>query len=243
MRTGIRVLITSSIAIVAMTTSVLASVVIMESRIAGLKRGQEISNETEIDVPFGTRLLVAVQQSGELKTVEIKGPRKGKIKDLLSPEPISKRLLDMAKSYATTGGKSLGSTAAARGARILVNQVPVIEQSTVCVEIGSLPLIALGSGLQKATLRLIDARNSAQALTIELTGSEPRVAWPSNMVPRDAGTYQLLEDGQSRIDLTIKLVPNGTLSNPAWVRSLETLEKAGCEEQYRANLRMIFRTI
>lgn len=243
MRKGLCALIAGGTALFAMTTSVLASVVIMESRIPTLKRGQEVSNDTEIDVPFGTRLLVAVSQGGELKTVEIKGPRKGKIKDLLNPEPISKRLLDMARSFATTGGKSLSSTAAARGARILVNQVPVIEQSTICVEQGSLPIIALGSGLQKATLRLIDARNAAQARTVELTGDEPRVSWPSTLTLRDQGTYQLLEDGQSRIDLTIKMVPNGTLSNPAWVRSLETLEKAGCEEQLRANLRLIFQTI
>lgn len=229
----------ASVALLAATAVACASVVIMESRIAGLKRGDELPDDRSIDIPFGARLLVAVPQGGELKTVEIKGPRKGKVKELLNPESISARLIKMARDYATTGGKSLGSTAAARGARILVNHVPVIEQSTVCVEQGSLPIIALGSGLQKASLRIIDARNSSQARMVALTEAEPRVSWPTGAI-RDVATYQILEDNQSRIDLTLKVVPNGTLSNPTWVRSLEMLEKSGCEEQLRATLRAIF---
>lgn len=243
MRKGICGLLATGLALVGLTTAAFASVVVMESRIPTIKRGQELTDDTMVDVPFGTRLLVAVSQGGELKTVEIKGPRKGKIKELLNPEPISKRLLDMARNYATTGGKSLGSTAAARGARLLVNNVPVIEQSTICVEQGSLPLIALGSGLQKASLRLIDARNSQQARVIQLNNDEPRIAWPQQVSLRDNGTYQLLEDGQSRIDLTIKIVPSGVLANPNWIRSLETLERAGCEEQLRAAMRSILEKV
>lgn len=240
MRKSILMTIAGAGALVAMAATAMASVVIMESRLPNLKRGQELADDATIDVPFGSRLLVAVPQGGELKTVEIKGPRKGKVRELLSPEPISKRLLKMAREYATSGGKSLGSTAAARGARILVNQVPVIERSVVCVEQGSLPVIALGSGLEKANLRLVDARNSQQARTIDLTGKEPRVAWPTSIALREGGSYQILEDGQPRIDLTVKMIQAGTLANPTWIRSLETLERAGCEEQLRAALRSIF---
>lgn len=240
MRSRVVAAIAGTLGLVASASTVLASVVVMESRIPGLQRGAELSDDREIDIPFGARLLVAVPQAGELRTVEIKGPRKGKVKDLLSPEPISQRLIKMAREYATTGGKSLGSTAAARGARILVNHVPVSERSIVCVEQGTFPIIALGSGLEKASLRLIDARNSQQARMIELHDQEPRVAWPSAVPLRDTGTYQLLEDGQSRVDITVKLIPSGTLSNPTWIRSLETLDRAGCEEQLRAAMRAVF---
>lgn len=240
MRKSILTTIAGGVALFAMAATAMASVVVMESRIPTLKRGQVLADETRIDVPFGTRLLVALTQGGELKTVEIKGPRKGTIKELLNPESISERLIKMARDYATSGGKSLGTTAAARGARILVNQVPVIERSVVCVEQGSLPIIALGSGIDKANLRLLDARNSQQARMIELSGKEPRVAWPTTISLREGGSYQLLEDGQPRIDLTVKMIQPGTLSNPTWARSLETLDRAGCQEQLRAALRGIF---
>jgi hypothetical protein len=240
MRKSICASLAVGLALVGAASTAFASVVVMESRIPSLKRGDELTDDKNIDVPFGQRLLVAVPQNGELRTVEIKGPRKGKVKDLLSPESISTRLLRMAREFALTGGTNLGSTAAARGARVLVNHVPVIEQSTICVEQGSLPLIALVPGLSKATLHVIDARNSQQARMLELSDQAPRIAWPTTVTLRDSGMYQILEEGQSRIDLTVKFVPNGTLSNPAWIRSLETLEKAGCEEQLRAAMRAIF---
>lgn len=240
MRKRLAVALIAGVALSASAVASLASVVVMESRSPNLKRGDELTDDTTIEVAFGTRLLVAVPQGGEFKTVEIKGPRKGRVKELLQPESISTRLLKLASEYARTGGTSLKSTASARGARLLVNNVAVSEQSTICVEQGALPPIALASGLEKASVRLIDARNSQQSREVVLSPATPRAAWPSSVALRNDGTYQLLEEGQSRVDLTVKIVPNGTLSNPSWVRSLETLDKAGCEEQLRTALRGIF---
>lgn len=219
--------------------SALAGVVVIESRLPNLKRGQELANDSVIDIPQGARILVAVPQGPELKTIEIRGPRQGTVQDLLNPAPVSKRVLEMVREYASTGGTTMGATAAARGSRILVNQVPLTETTVVCVEQGSLPPIALGSGVAKAMLRLVDTRNSQQARVIELNGEQPRVNWPANMLLRDAVTYQVLEDGQPRMDLTIKTIPTGTLGNPTWVRSLETLERAGCDQQLVTSLRSI----
>lgn len=217
----------------------LAGVVVIESRLPTLKRGQELANDSVIDIPQGARILVAVPQGPELKTVEIRGPRQGTVQELLNPAPVPKRVLDMVREFTSTGGTNLGATAAARGSRILLNQVPLSESTVVCVEQGSLPPIALGSGVSKANLRIVDTRNSQQARVVELDGEQPRVSWPAAMALRDAVTYQVLEDGQPRIDLTIKTIPTGTLGNPGWIRSLETLERAGCDQQLATSLRSI----
>lgn len=239
MRTPVMLIAATFAMLAAGAATALAGVVVIESRLPNLKRGQELANDSVIDVPQGARILVAVPQGPELKTVEIRGPRQGTVLELLNPAPVPKRVLDMVRDFASSGGTNLGSTAAARGSRILLNQVPLSESTVVCVEQGSLPAIALGSGVSKASLRIVDTRNSQQARVIELNGEQQRVNWPAAMALRDAVTYQVLEDGQPRIDLTIKTIPTGTLGNPGWIRSLETLERAGCDQQLVTSLRSI----
>src|SRR5262249_51366872 len=135
-----------------------ASVVVMESSLASLPRGIELADEQKLDIPSGDHVLVGVFQNDQLKQIDIKGPRVGNGKELLSPQPVSETLWQSFKRLLQTGGASEGNIAASRGARLTLNDVPMHGDVTVCLEEGIAPTIALASGSEGTSVRLSDNR-------------------------------------------------------------------------------------
>jgi len=213
-----------------------ASAVVMESSLAGLQRGQELTEDQQIDIPRGDHLLVAVVQNGSLRQVDIQGPRSGKVKDLLKPEPMSTRLWQLFQQLTRTGGASQGGVAASRGVWLTVNDVPLGGDVSVCVEEGSAPMITLVSG-NSTSVRLSD-NQGAQSATLRLSPGTG-AAWPAAVPLKDGDVYRIIEQSNPQVELKLRLVPRGSLGQISSVGTLEVLATRGCEQQALAALRKV----
>jgi hypothetical protein len=206
-----------------------ASVVVMDTSLAGMQRGQELMDEQQLNIPSGDHLLVGVVQDGQLKQIDIRGPRTGKVKDLLSPEPTSTSVWQMIVQLARTGGASQGGIAASRGLRLTLNDVPIRGDVAVCIEENSAPKLAIASGDAGTLVRLSDNQGT-QSTTLNLPlGSG--VAWPSSLPLKDGDVYRVMEQSNPQIELKVRIVPKGSLQEPVSLKALETLVARGCEQQ------------
>ncbi len=212
-----------------------AAVLVLESGVQGIAAHDELADDRHISIPFGRRLLVSVPKGERMRQVEIRGKREGTVKELLEPETMPQRLWQLAVELVKNGGASQSQKAAGRGARVLVEQVPVSGARTVCVEAGRLPVIALANDpdVTKVVLRVHDGA-SAPSGAIELTRRSPRASWPSSIAPRDKGLYRLIESGHPVIDLTVRFLPAGTLERVPAFSALDELQRAGCTAQLEA---------
>jgi hypothetical protein len=218
-----------------------ASVVVMESSIASLQRGQELTDDQRIDIPSGNHLLVGVIQNAQLKQVDIAGPRSGSVKDLLNPEPASSKLWRMLVNLIRTGGASESSFGAARAIRVvqhpqlLVNDVPVADKATICVEEGTSPTIRLGSGNSATLVRLSEILGT-QSEALNLPTGPAGVPWPAAVPLRDAERYSIKDQSNKEIVVEVHLVASGALRDASSVKTLELLAARGCEQQAAAVL-------
>jgi hypothetical protein len=214
-----------------------AAVLVLESGVQGISAHDVLADDKHISVPFGRRLLVSVPKGQRMRQVEIRGKREGTVKELLEPETMPQRLWQLAVELVKNGGASQSQKAAGRGARVLVEQVPVVGARTVCVEPGQLPVISLANDpdVTMVVLRVHEG-TSAPSSAIELTRRSPRSAWPSNITPRDKGLYRLIESGHPVIDLTLRVLPAGTMDRVPDFRALDELQRAGCSAQLEAAL-------
>jgi hypothetical protein len=212
-----------------------AAVLVLESGVQGIAAHDVLEDDKFISVPFGRRLLVSVPKGERMRQVEIRGKREGTVKELLEPESMPQRLWQLAVELVRNGGASQSQKAAGRGARVLVEQVPVAGARTVCVESGRLPVISLANDpdVTKVVLRVHDG-TSAPSGAIELTRRSPRSEWPSGISPRDKGLYRLIESGHPVVDLTLRVLPAGTLERVPDFRALDELQRAGCTAQLEA---------
>jgi hypothetical protein len=209
----------------------MAGVVVMDTSVAGLQRGQELSDEQQLDIQGGDHLLVGVVQNGQLKQVDIRGPRHGRVKELLNPEPVSTSLWQMVVRLLKTGGASQGGIAASRGVRVTFNDLPIHGDVPFCLEEGSVPRLALatGSDSESTSLRLSDNQGT-QATMIKLPPGQS-VAWPTGMPLKDGGVYRIMEASNPQIEVKVRMVPKGSLQDPTSLSALETLVSHGCELQ------------
>ena len=215
-----------------------ASVVVMESSVAGLVRGKELADDQKLDIPSGDHVLVGVVQNGQLKQVDIKGPRSGNVRELLNPQPVSATLWQSFTRLLQTGGASEGNIAASRGVRLVLNDVPMHGDVTVCVEEGSAPILALASGSDGTSIRLSDNRG-AQFATLNLPAGSSGVAWPAAVPLRDGDVYRIMEPSNPQVEVKVHLLPRGMLNNASAVPTLEALEARGCAHQLGAALRNV----
>jgi hypothetical protein len=222
--------------VVSCAAAMAASVVVMDSSIRSLPRGQELADDQKLDIPSGDHVLVGVVQNGQLKQVDIKGPRTGTVKQLLNPEPTSARLWHLFLQLLQTGGASEGGVAASRGVRLTLNDIPIRGNISVCLEEGVVPAIALASSGESTTVRVSDNQGASPA-TLTLAGGAPGTSWPSSIPIRDGDVYRIMEASNPQIELKVHLLPPGTFSDASSLRALEVLVTHGCEQQAMAMLR------
>jgi hypothetical protein len=214
----------------------MASAVVMDSSIKSLQRGQELADDQKLDIPSGDHVLVGVIQNGQVKQVDIKGPRTGTVKELLNPEPTSTRVWGVILQLLRTGGASEGDVAASRGVRLTLNDMPIHGNVSVCLEEGSAPTIALASGSDSTTVRLSDNQGAPPA-TLTVPAGTSGVAWPSSIPIKDGDVYRIMEASNPQIELKVHVVPHGTLTDSSSLHALEVLVTHGCEQQAMATLR------
>jgi hypothetical protein len=220
-------------------TSMAASVVVMDSSVAGVKNGQELTDDQQVDIPSGDHLLVAAVQNGQFKQIDIKGPRSGKVKDLVHPESTSASLWQLFRRLLQTGGATQGGIAASRGVRLTFNDVPIHGDISVCVEEGSVPRLALGTDSETTSVRLSDNQGT-QSATINLASGSAGAPWPSAMPLKDGDVYRIMEPNSPQVEVKVHMVPQGTLGQPVSLTALQALEGHGCEQQASAILRQTF---
>lgn len=214
-----------------------AAVLVLESGVQGIAPHDVLDDTRHISVPHGRRILVSVPKGQRMRQVEIRGKREGTVKELLEPESIPSRLWQLAVELVKNGGASQSQKAAGRGARVMVEQVPVVGARTVCVEPGRLPIIALANDpdVTRVVLRVHEGTNAPSG-AIELSRQSPRASWPSGLMPRDRGLYRLIENGHPVIDLTLRVLPSGTIERLPDFSALDELNRAGCDAQLEAAL-------
>jgi hypothetical protein len=163
------------------------------------------------------------------------------VKDLLNPEPASSKLWRMLVNLIRTGGASESSFGAARAIRVtqhpqlLVNDVPVSDKATVCVEEGTSPTIRLASGSSGTLVRLSEILGT-QSEALNLPTGPAGVAWPATIPLRDAERYSIKDQSNKEIVVEVHLVPGGALRDASSVKTLELLAARGCEQQAAAVL-------
>jgi hypothetical protein len=218
--------------------AVAASVVVMESSLAGLPRGMELADDQKLDIPPGDHVLVGIFQDGQLKQIDIKGPRGGSVKELLNPQSVSSKLWETFKRLLQTGGATEGNVAASRGVRLTLNDLPMHGDVTICLEDGSAPVLALASGSDGTSVRLSD-NQGAQFATLNLPAGGSGVRWPTAVPLRDGEVYRVMEPSNPQVEVKVHLLPRGMLSNISAVPTLEALEADGCQQQLAIALRQV----
>jgi hypothetical protein len=219
----------------------LASVVVMESNVSGVQRGQELADDQRLDVPPGNHVLVGVVQNAQLKQIDIVGPRAGQIRDLLHPEPVSEKLWRLLINLTQKGGASesgfgaVRSIRATRVTRVLVNDVPVVGNVEFCVEQGTAPSIGLASGSDGASVR-VSENLGGQSATLDLPAGAGHVPWPASVPLKDDTMYRITAQSSPDIVIEMHMVPSGALRNVSSVKALEVLAAHGCEQQARIAL-------
>jgi hypothetical protein len=214
-----------------------ADVVVLESSVRGIRTGDELANERHLKIEFGQHLLVSLQQGGRIKQQEIRGPREGTVQQLLQPEPVSRRVWRIVVLLAQNGGASQTESAAGRGAALLVDQTPVAGAVTVCVESGRRPQFTLPPGLENFTFQIYEG-TAIRGNPIALTKASPQAPWPSQAVIRDRGLYRLVGPDLT-VDLTLRVLPIGTLAKLPQVTTLDELDSLGCWAQVEMALRQV----
>ena len=215
-----------------------ASVVVMESTVSGLQRGQELADDLRIDIPPGNHVLVGVVQNSELKQIDIVGPRTGQVRDLLHPEPVSSRLWRLLINLTQKGGASESGFGAVRSIRsnrtirVAVNDVPVVGNVALCVEQGTVPSMGLASGGDSASVR-VSENLGGQAAAVDLPSGAGHVPWPASVPLKDGSLYRITASGSPDVVIEMHMVPSGTLRNVSSVKALEVLATQGCEQQAR----------
>jgi hypothetical protein len=212
-----------------------ADVVVLESSVRGIRTGDELANERRLKIEFGQHLLVSLQQGGRIKQQEIRGPREGTVQQLLQPEPVSRRIWRTVVLLAKNGGATQNEPAAGRGGLLLVDLVPVAGAATVCVESGHRPQITLPSGAEDITFQIYEG-TAIRGNSIALTKASPQAMWPSQAVIRDRGLYRLVGPDLT-VDLTLRVLPAGTLAKLPQVATLDELDRLECWAQVEMALR------
>jgi len=214
----------------------LANVIVFDSSVPGIQIGQDLTDDRQLNVPFGTHLLVIAGQDSKLKQVQINGPRTGTVSELLNPQPLPARLLSLLIRTAQSGGSDQSDTAAARGrsTTLLLNQIAVEPNAAICVEEGALPTIELAPGGNNTVINVTDHQGSRSA-PLNLT-SGAGAPWPTNVPIRDSGVYRIIAISSPQIEFKLRLVPRGALGDVTTVQSLDALEARGCRHQVNAAL-------
>jgi hypothetical protein len=226
-------------AVLAFTSgAALANVVVLESDVLGIQRGQDLSDERVLVLPFGTHLLVLASQDNKLKTIQINGPRSGKVKDLLGAQPIPQRLMGAVMRALQTGGADQTGVAGSRGFPIVVADVGVDRNTgVVCVREGALPLVGVPRDSGKS-VNISDQQGTRSAsLEVSLSGSP--ATWPDSVPIHDGAHYRIIPSNSPQVGVKIRLVSSETLSDASSVHALETLDERGCKQQVDAAVRKI----
>ncbi len=231
----------SALALIVSAGPALANVVVVDpGGVSGIKRGDVLDDKKKIEVPLGRRLTVTLQQNGKIVTKEILGRRAGLVSELLTPESLPTRIVSLLRDLIRNGGTSQDGLAGTRGFNLYVQQVGVATAlgggaaktvQTICVEEGQLPLITLGAGLDKTTVRVQNPGQAGPGTTIELTKANARAAWPSAVGVKDNVTYRLIEATGQTAEVRLRSVPSGMLSDLTSSRALVTLQDRGCSAQ------------
>ena len=219
--------------------SVLANVIVFESSVPGIRLGQDLPDDHQLNIPFGTHLVVIAGQDSKLKQIQINGPRAGRVSELLNPEPLPARLLNLLMRTAQTGGADETGTAAARGrsAFLLLNDVAIEPNAAVCIEEGSSPKIALAPGAGDTAVRVTDHQGMRSAALELKSGSG--ATWPASIAIRDGGLYRVVATSMPQIEFKLRLVPTGGLGDLTSVQAIDALDARGCKHQVTAALRKI----
>jgi hypothetical protein len=225
--------------LVVASESATANVIVVESNVDGIQIHQELADDHSLDIPYGGHLLVLTGRNGALKQVAIKGPRLGTVKDLLKPEPIPDRLWNMLLNLTQTASADQSGLAGTRGRRphhLVVNDTPLDPGDVVCVEQGTLPTIVLAGNAAAAR---VSADHGAHSVPLEVSPSG--ASWPSSVPIEDDVVYQIT-DGTARVDVTLRVIPAGTLGSGTSVQTLDALETRGCQRQLVAMMRKVIVT-
>jgi hypothetical protein len=212
-----------------------ADVVVLESSVRGIKTGDELANERRLKIDFGQHLLVSLQRGGRIRQQEIRGPREGTVEQLLQPEPVSRRIWRIVVLLAQNGGATQTEPAAGRGARLLVDLTPVLGATTLCVESGHRPQFGLPSDADDFTFQVYEG-SAIRGNPIALSKASPQATWPSQAGIRDGGLYRLVGRDLT-VDLTLRVLPAGTLAKLPQVATLDELDRLGCWAQVERALR------
>jgi hypothetical protein len=216
----------------------LASVIVWESSVPGIQRGQELADDRQLNIPFGTHLLVITGQDNKVKQVQINGPRTGRIAELLNPQPLPARLISLLLRLAQTGGAEQTGMAAARGARggsLLLNGVGLASKAAICLEENALPTITPVPD-SKDTSIYVTNQQGTQSPTLDLRAP---VSWPANIPIKDDGVYRLVPNNSPWVEVRLRIVPHGVLGDVTTIESLDALEARGCRLQITAALNKI----
>src|SRR5262249_10268348 len=110
----------------------------------------------------------------------------------------------------------------------------VSGKTTICVENGTSPSIAVASGSDSASVRLTDD-SGIQSATVSLGATTP-AQWPATLPLTDGSVYRINAPSGPDGVLEVHMLPTGTLQNLSSVGALETLAARGCERQVAAAL-------
>jgi hypothetical protein len=217
-------------AIIGFSSAASASVLVLDSSVDGIQRHQELSDDQVVKVPFGRHLSVLVAQDGNFKNVRINGEQEGTVKDLMNPQPVSVRLWNVVKNAVLTGGADLSTRAASRDIPLIVNDVAVKPSVVVCVEERTNPVIRLAPDKNGTSLIIFDA-SGKQSSRLDLPTGGSSVAWPSEVAVKDNGIYRIIAEKIPQAEITLRVVPSGTLTDVSSLKSLDALNARGCLRQ------------
>jgi hypothetical protein len=215
-------------------------VIVMQSTLGNLTRGQELADDDQLELKAGDDLMVLVLQNGVVKQIEIKGPRHGKVKELVKPEPLWLKLKNLLIHFAKTGDANEAGTVGSRGARFVLNDVPINGDTTVCLEEGTPAMIAPPSG-EKVSVRLTNGQGT-RSVNLELAAGSAPIPWPTALPIEDGNLYRVIEPKGPQAAVTIHLVPHDTLANASSGRSLDVLATNNCDQQIVTALQKVRRS-
>jgi hypothetical protein len=219
----------------ASASAALADLYVIESTTATIKVGARLGDADKVDIPAGAQIR-AVLPSG--KTQTIRGPYQGPAGDLAKGQPTNEGVVSWLKNILLTGGateatpgavRSIGRAQAKPRTGFSWSAIPVTVDGPICIEkAASLQLVRAPSS-RAERITVVDAVRSERG-EAQWEANIETAAWPAGLAPRADGIYDLIVQGRSRRQVTLRVLER----LPADADVLTELHRLGCKYQFES---------
>lgn len=217
-----------------------ADIVILSSRAAAYKAGQELNDGHTLSLASGESVTVLLPSNA---VREVSGPFSGTVADLGQGRPSGGReLWTLIKGYFTTGGVDESQVAATRAfapipappkAAIPWNAIPLGKSGIYCVASGEPASVARKETGAAQSVKLA-TKSMTQIADITFAEGSAAAEWPAAVpIENDAG-YRFIMAGRPPVEFTLKVLEKADFEGP---EVLAALYGKGCKDQIEAWLK------